>query len=76
MRILGPGMATCQLARGAENAITFELGNENGRVNQRKTRWEWSGRHNKNECGKSEGRTSKILSVGSGMVAVMGLEGK
>ena len=39
-------------ARYAENAVKFELSNEIGRKNQTKTRWEWSGRHNKNGCVK------------------------
>ena len=44
MRTLGPNLATCYLATWAENAVKFELSNEKGRDNQRKTRWEWSGK--------------------------------
>ena len=34
------------------NVVKFELRNKNERENQIKTRWEWSGSHNKNKCGK------------------------
>ena len=54
MRTLGLNLATCYLAAWAEKAVKFELSNEKGREYQTKTRWEWSGRHNKNECGKCE----------------------
>ena len=54
MRMLDPNLATCYLATWAENAVNFELSNETRRENQTKTRWEWSGRQNKNECGKCE----------------------
>ena len=54
--MLGPNLATCQLATWAENAVKFELkiSNKNGRGNQTKMRWEWIGIYNKNdmECGK------------------------
>ena len=51
---MGPNQAMCQLPTWTENAIKFELkpSNKNGRENQTKTRWEWSGRHNENECQK------------------------
>ena len=53
---MGPNLATCQLAAWAENAVKFELSNEkeNQNENQTKTKMGWSGRHNKNECGKCE----------------------
>ena len=48
--MLGPNLATCQLAALDENAVKFELklSNENGRK-QTKTRWGWGERHNKND---------------------------
>ena len=54
MIILCLNLATCSLAAWAENAVKFELNSEKGRENQTKTRWEWSERHNKNECEKCE----------------------
>ena len=34
--------------------LSYKLGDENGRENQTKPRWVWSGRHNENDmrCGK------------------------
>ena len=51
MKLLGPNLATCQLATCTENAVKLglQLNNKNGRENETKTRWEWSGRHNKND---------------------------
>ena len=51
IKVLGPNLATCQLARWAGNTIKFELtpSNEHGRGKQTKRRWEWSGRHNKSD---------------------------
>ena len=54
MRMLGPNLATCQLSAWTKNGVKFEFSNENQRENQTKTRWDWNGRHNKNECGKYE----------------------
>ena len=42
--------------------MNFELSNEKRRENQTKTRWEWSGRHNKNECGKYEEKLNPDVS--------------
>ena len=49
--MLGPNLATFQLAAWDENAVKFELklSNENGRRKQTKTRYGWGGRHNKND---------------------------
>ena len=49
--MLGPNLATCQLAARDENAVKLELklSDENGRRKQTKTRWGWGGKHNRND---------------------------
>ena len=49
--MVGPNLATCQLAAWDENAVMFELklSNENGRRKQTKTGWGWGGRHNRSD---------------------------
>ena len=49
--MLGPDLATCQLAAWDENAVKLELklNDENGRRKQTKTRWGWGGKHNRND---------------------------
>ena len=48
--MLGPNLATCQLAAWDENAAKLELklSDENGRRKQTKTRWGWGGKRNRN----------------------------
>ena len=43
-----------QLTIWAENTLKFELSDEKERESQTKMKWEWSARHDKNECGKCE----------------------
>ena len=49
--MLGPNLATCQLAAWDENAVKLELklSDENGRRKQTKTRWGSGGKHNRND---------------------------
>ena len=51
IKMLGPNLATCQLAARDENAVKLELklSDENGRRKQTKTRWGWGGKHNRND---------------------------
>ena len=67
--MLGPNLATCQLAARDENAVKLELklSDENGRRKQTKTRWGWGGKHNRNDmenpgvrsCGEKKKRKCK-----------------
>ena len=49
--MLGPNLATCQLAAWDENAVELELklSDENGRRKQTKKRWGWGGKYNRND---------------------------
>ena len=49
--MLGPNLATCQLAAWDENAVELELklSDENGRRKQTRKSWGWGGKHNRND---------------------------